>query len=263
MQEFINLLNQNLVGTIFGTVSLALALVLYWRSRISGSITCQSRNVSMVGGSDAVFPAEVEVRYRGTPVPRIISSTVWVWNAGKKTVRGMDIVAKDPLRLSFSGEVLNVRIRKVSREVVQIKADISEEVNSKVCWGFEFLDPGDGGVLEVLHTGSDKTPECTGTIIGLPKGPQYLGHAWDTYAPFKFRLTLFVAIAIGLVMSAVGFVGTEPYLLFDQFPDWILVLVGLFYALIPSYLLWRRRRRFPSSLVVETEGEKDRTTVSA
>ena len=219
MQEFINLLNQNQawLGPIVGMASIALALFLYWRSRISGIITCQSRDVSMIGGSNAVFPSEVEVRYRGTLVPRIISSTVWVWNAGKKTVRGTDIVAKDPLQLSFSGEVLNVRIRKMSREVVQIKADISEEVNSKVRCGFEFLDPGDGDVLEVLHTGSDKTPECTGTIIGLPKGPQYLGHVWNAYAPFKWegrarktlpvRVALFVGIALGLVISAVGLLG--------------------------------------------------------
>ena len=112
MQEFIRFLslNQGWIGTIIE----AIGLFLFWRSQISGIVAFQSRDVAMIGCSDAVFPAEVEVRYRGAQVPRLISSTVWIWNAGKKTVRGTDIVAHDPLRLRFSGEVLDVRIRRSS-----------------------------------------------------------------------------------------------------------------------------------------------------
>ena len=46
----------------------------------------------MIGDKTSIFPDGAEVRYRGTPVPRITSGTVWIWNAGKKTVRGTDIV---------------------------------------------------------------------------------------------------------------------------------------------------------------------------
>ena len=184
MLEF---LNQGWVGTIVGTGGVALALILYWRSRISGIIAFQSRDVSMIGGDKAVFPAEVEVRYRGTLVPGLTSSTVWIWNAGKKTVRGVDIVAHDPLQLSFSGEVLNVKIRKVTRESVRITADAPQGAEATVRCGFEFLDPGDGGVLEVLHTGSDEAPECSGTVISLPKGPQYWGHAWGRLHSFHME----------------------------------------------------------------------------
>ena len=161
MQEFIRFLNQGWVGTIIGTAGAALAVFLYWRSRIPGIIAFQSQDVTMIGDGDAVFPAEVTFQYQGTPVPRITSSTVWMWNAGKKTVRGSDIVVHDLLRLCYTGEVLTVSIRKVSREAVRITADTSED-KKIVCCGFEFLDPGDGGVLEVLHTGSNEAlPWCT------------------------------------------------------------------------------------------------------
>ena len=84
-------------------------------------------------------------------------------------MKGEEIVAHDPLRLRFGGDILNVRIRKVSREVLRIRADTSGEIGQTVYCSFEFLDPGDGGVLEVLHTGSAEAPECTGTIMGLPE----------------------------------------------------------------------------------------------
>ena len=62
----------------------------------------------------------------------------------------------------------------MTREALRIKAKTSEEeAKGTVCWDFEFLDPGDGGVLEVLHNGSDEAPKYTGTIIGLPKGLRY------------------------------------------------------------------------------------------
>ena len=263
MLEF---LNQGWVGTIVGTGGVALALILYWRSRISGIIAFQSRDVSMIGGDKAVFPAEVEVRYRGTLVPGLTSSTVWIWNAGKKTVRGVDIVAHDPLQLSFSGEVLNVKIRKVTRESVRITADAPQGAEATVRCGFEFLDPGDGGVLEVLHTGSDEAPECSGTVISLPKGPQYWGHAWGAYTLSTWkgavRLSLLaVAIGLGIGMSVMGVLGRQviealPFLegLLPTDPGWSLVPIGLFYASFPAYIFWIRRRRLPSSLVVTRPG---------
>ena len=261
MQEFIHFLNQGWVGTIVGTVGLVLALFLYWRSRISGIVTVQSSDVPMIGGGDAVFPAEVEVRYQGTPVPKLISSTVWIWNTGKKTVRGADIVVHDPLQLRFSGEVLNVRIRKVSREAILFAADTSEERGETVQCKFEFLDPGDGGVLEVLHTGSAEAPKCTGTIIGLPQGPQYRGRAWGSSASSRRerRITRFACIMtflVGLGMVTDGILGQPyseealreaiPFLAEPrELPSWLSTLFGLLLSSLSAVFVWALRRSRP------------------
>ena len=269
MQEFFDFINQCWVGTTIGLAGLALALLFYLRSRISGIIAFQSHDVPMVGDSDAVFPAEVEVRYRGTPVPRLISSTVWIWNAGKKTLRGADIVAHDPLQLHFGGEVLNVRIKKVSREVVRITADTSGEMEETVSCGFEFLDPGDGGVLEVLHTGSDEAPECTGTIIGFPRGLRNWGRARGSSASSRRerrvnRIFATVMLILGLVLIVVGILGeqraeqyiedalpflTEPPHL--QLPSWVLVMLGLLLSSGSGVVVWILGIRSPSSLEVD------------
>ena len=132
MQEF---LSQGWVGTIVGIVGITLAVVFYWRSQIAGVITLKSHDVSMIGDS-AVFTDGVEVRYRDTPVPRITSSTVWMWNAGRKTVEGSKIVPHDPLQLRFDGEILNVRIRKATRDVLRFTAHASEEASRMVRLGF-------------------------------------------------------------------------------------------------------------------------------
>ena len=264
MQELIRLLASPWVATIATIAGWALAVFLYGRSRISGIIAIQSHQVSMIGGGDAVFPADISVQYRGTPVPRLSSSTVWIWNAGRKTVKGTDIVPHDPLQLRFGGDVLDVKVKKVSRDVVRITVRTSLETGETVGYGFEFLDPGDGGVLEVLHTGSAKAPECSGTIMGIPKGLQYWGRAWGSSASSRrerrvFRSMFTVMFILGLVLIVTGILGNQyieevlPFLTDLSEPDmpgWAKVLFGLLTSSFSALLLWGLGRRSPSSLDV-------------
>ena len=82
-----------MIGTIIGIAGFAVGLIALWRSQASGIIAVQSHDVPMIGGGEAVFPDEVEVRYRGTSVPRLTSSNVWTWNAGQKAVPSSDLTA--------------------------------------------------------------------------------------------------------------------------------------------------------------------------
>ena len=273
MQEFIRFLSQGWIGTIAGIAGLTLAVFFHLRSRKSSIIAIQSKDVSMIGGG-AVFPDEVEVRYRGTPVPRLTSSIVWIWNAGNKTVKGSEIVAHDPLRLRFGGEILAVRIRKVTREVLRITANTSEEEEmGMVCWDFEFLDPGDGGVLEVLHSGSTEAPKSTGTIIGLPKGPQYLGTAWGVHDSSKReqkRRKLFMWLLpacplffyLGMIL---GEITSRDLTNASLPPSWLIWVLGLWCVSLSALLalrMWKIRRQIPSSLVVY-KNEKENESPSS
>ena len=260
-QELISFLNQNQgwVGLIFAS---GLGVFLYWRAKIPGIIAFQSHDVSMIGGDNSVFPAEVVVQYRETPIPRLTSSTVWIWNAGKKIVEGEDIVERDPLRLCFDGEVLNVRVIKVTREVIDIKVDKSEDTSEEgkrtVYWGFGFLEPRDGGVLEVLHTGSPEAPKSKGTIKKLPKGrAQHFPFAAPYYAR-RFatpdRSARGCSWFVAITMSIFGL--NLLRVIFDSVGDptissvayWIMVPIALFIFIEAVVAIWRLRRQPPSSL---------------
>ena len=260
MQELISFLNQNQgwVGLIFAS---GLGVFLYWRAKIPGIIAFQSHNVSMIGGDNSVFPAEVAVQYRGTPIPRLTSSTVWIWNAGKKIVEGEDIVERDPLRLCFDGEVLNVRVIKATRKVIDIKPDKSEDTSEDgrrtVYCGFGFLEPGDGGVLEVLHTGSPEAPKSKGTIKKIPKGmAQHFPFAAPYMRPLAtpYRSARGCSWFIAIVMSIFGL--NLLRLMFVSVGDptissvayWIIVPVALFLFIEAVVAIWRLRRQPPSSL---------------
>ena len=254
LQNLIEFLNQGWVGATIGTLSLAAALLIWWRSRIGPIIAYQSRQLSLVGQDSSIFPPEVVVHYKGNVVPRITSSTVVIWNAGRKTVRSTDIVSRDRIRLVFPSRVLNVRVIKTSRSVIAISSNVKSD--TAVEFGFEFLDPGDGGVIEVLHSGEPQAPICRGTVIGMPKGPQYWGHAWSTSSR-RFIYFAFLVVLLGTISGAIGkaLLGDEPVDIFSILhflnPSFVAGLLSGIIVATPTYFLWRIRRRPPSSLEIK------------
>jgi hypothetical protein len=90
------------------------------------------------------------------------------WNQRGDTVRRADILKSDPLRLQFSGEdqPLQTRVLAMSRRQISLTSNLGDvEFKSCAIVDFDFLDGGDGGVIEVIHQGTEK-PTVVGTILG-------------------------------------------------------------------------------------------------
>jgi hypothetical protein len=106
-------------------------------------------------------------------ISRIARTRLAVWNAEGDTVHGSDVVDSDPLRLKLaSGDVvLNVRTLTASRPQTQLTAEVATVAQpDSVLISFDFLDSGDGGVVEVLHQSSEP-PALIGTIRGASVRP--------------------------------------------------------------------------------------------
>ena len=249
MSEF---LSPTWIGVYVGIA----ALVLTWRARKRNIIALQSVEMALVG-DDAIFPDIFQVHYRGDRVTILTLSTIWIWNAGKTILRKSDVVPHDPLRIHFAGEVLGVRIKKVSREAIGITTGTLDHESGSVYWGFEFMESGDGCVLEVLHSGPTEAPECTGTIVGLQQGiqyrPRYHTSRWKTrFLLIKWLPVAVVLTLLSLVMTIHGVLGL--FGASDQLdrPGVGAVVFGLLtlYGIRYLWLLWKLRVSLtaPSSL---------------
>ncbi|MDQ8209790.1 hypothetical protein QEH52_19885 [Coraliomargarita sp. SDUM461003] len=180
-----------------------------------------------------------------------------------------------------NGEVLKMRVLRVSREVNGFRIKEAEEKDTQRLLHFDFLDTGDGFAIEIIHSGSRKDLSIEGTVMGMPDGLKDCGRFNLFYdrtnrkLPFPFRykrLPFIIMLLFGLGMAAFGFL--KPQLI-DIFPSlaeakepedprkiqWVLVIGGLLYAAMPALLFWLRRKRFPSDLDVsedeKEEGEQD------
>ena len=180
-------------------------------------------------------------------MPRVAKTQVVFWNAGRATIRGEDIVKSDPLRLLFGKEaqILRVRIPRVTRKTLDFRAENTFDPGNEVQFSFDYIDSGDGAVIEVIHTSEERHPQVLGTIRGIPKGIRNLGRIpTRPQAPWFIEMIVLGApyswAMFGLAVVAFGFLrGVWPAVPAGVF----LIITGLFGA-------WTDLRRFPRALAI-------------
>ncbi len=263
------------VGAIIGLVGIIVGFLLYRASRVGSRPVFQVRTMRLIGGREQSLPEEVEIFFKGRSVPRLSKTYVVLWNSGNATLNGEDIVTDDVLRFEFNqnAEVLTVGIPKRTREANKFRAAIDATSRNNVGYAFDFLDPGDGAVMELLHTDQKYSPKMKGTIRGVPKGVLDWGRVFPVQIldiPFLskivnvslrldpkglFRLALFsgtVVLVMGLIILLIPAVSDSM----TKDVGWVLIGVGAIYILLMAVVLWTvARRQPPKSLVLEDIGD--------
>jgi hypothetical protein len=159
------------IGAVLAALAIVVGGVLaWWFAR-------GPRLVMQVSGSTLVSrPSDhrISVLYRDKPVQRVTQSLVWIWREGRGTIRAEDIVAADPIKLSVpDGEhVLDADVLAQSKDTNGASVEVeTDDVGTNVGVSFEYLDPRQGVLIEVLHTAESPTEiSVSGTIMGIPKG---------------------------------------------------------------------------------------------
>ena len=247
--------SQGWVGALLGILGgLLIAFFFYRASRIGPRPSYQFKALRLIAENERALPEEVEILFKGMSVPRLTKTHVVFWNSGKAMLDGKQIVDVDPLRLEFSkdAQVLRARIVKATRETNEFEVKINDKSPNEVVCSFDYLNVGDGAVIELLHTDEERYPRVQGTIRGVPKGILN----WGRFrTPRKGpRIVMFVMLIMGVAIIVIGFLRPdflEPSAPAEPFPVWGTVILGLAYIGFPLFTLWTNRRRFPKSLTIE------------
>jgi len=240
------------VGTIIGIVGIAVAVIgivfafIFYRcSRIGAQPVYQLETLNLIG-KDPTIPEDVEILFKGKSVSQLTKTHIILWNTGKSMLEGKNIVAEDPLRLEFSEpvELLRVSILKRTRELNKFTANIKQgSPNTAIC-NFDYLEPKDGVLIELLHTAKESYPQVKGTIRGVPKGVQN----WGKVPPEMKSLDFYFSLLFGI-----GCIGYGLFLCFiksERDGVWV-VGFGLFLLFPILTRMWIGRKRYPKSLAIE------------
>jgi hypothetical protein len=148
--------------------ALVVAALFYWLQTRRDSLRLGHRAMTTpIIGSPPTDFREIEIRYRGTPIPRLTQVRLAVWNAGFKPITRDDVLKQDPLRVTVgNGEIVEASLIQQTRTAVGFTIDAS----SGKC-DFALLDRGDGAIVELLHTGEPRSEGFSGTVTGMPQGP--------------------------------------------------------------------------------------------
>jgi hypothetical protein len=150
----------SLLGLLVGLVSLVAAVLIYRASRVGGRLIYQLHALHLISGGPYDLPSEVEILFKGRAVPRLTRTLLVLWNSGKALIRGSDVVIDNPIQFVFSNdaEVLRVRTLKVTRPEIKFSARLFEGRPNTATCEFDYLGPGDGVVVEILHTDDQCVP---------------------------------------------------------------------------------------------------------
>lgn len=275
MQEILSFFNQGWVGSLLGLIGIivgAAGVFSYKISKSTAKPTYQKLSLRLIGRDEDNLPKEVTVFFKGKEVDRLTKTTLILWNNGTEVLEGKDIIKPDLIQIAFDegDNILTYSIIKKTKVVNNFELIKNEENPHKLTVNFDYLDPNDGVVLELLHDSNKRYPKITGTVKGLPNCFVDLGSIYSgKQNKHKLRVGAFlfkyskipfgVMIFIGFAMAIFGLIpqearsviflnltgGHESKLI--NKPMFFLIL-GFLYALPPVVILWSRRKKYPKQL---------------
>lgn len=204
----------NVIFLVLAIAGILLSIYFYFRSRREKRLVFNVRTFSLIRESIGTVP-ELSIAYRGRPVTTLSLTRLALWNAGSQTIIKADIVVSDPLRVRAEGdgEILAAQVSFTRRPAIHLAAKLDTK---SVGLFFDFLDQGDGGIIDIYHSGALKF-EIIGIIIGCPsisvvdptilwerRGNKILGYLPD---PDQFK---YVSLLIFIVYMPILTVAIAP-----------------------------------------------------
>jgi hypothetical protein len=188
------------------------------------------------------------------PVQGAYIKFVRVANVGSETIRREDLLTSDPLRIEVSNAApLDVSIAGTARQVNNFTlGDLSENTPpAAVSVTFDFLDPGDGALIQVLTDSPRANIRLTGTVIGIPNGVEAQKeeeegnvNGWGCLAIFiPWAGLMGIAYFIGRIVTHTDIDrGVVALLLFEVGAAILLFVVGLIGLLFVGDRIGKGRR---------------------
>lgn len=154
-------------GLVVAVVALPLTYTMGRRSRQRPNLRYVTDFNVLMDTRQAVARYPLRIIYGSEELDRVSRTYVAIWNHRGDTVSGTDIVASDPLRLRLErgDTALRAGVVTRSRDQCGIRVSLDETDRSAVQIAFDFLDEGDGFILEVVHRGGIAAA-LAGTVRG-------------------------------------------------------------------------------------------------
>jgi len=109
---------------------------------------------------------EVKIRFRDQDIENLSRMLIFIWNSGTADIRGEDVPDENwpLLTLAEGTRVLSVAVLLSSTEHIHLQSH--ESGDTSVQFTYSYLNPGDGGIVEVLYEG--KSPSLTVAAFAAP-----------------------------------------------------------------------------------------------
>lgn len=158
----LSLLEQVISNPVVSMISLVIAILGILLTFIFHSKSKKNKDPRFSVRSNSLlkdFTQQIDglgISFSGKPIDTLSVLNFVFWNKGKDTIHGNDIPQLDPFIIKILDDKKILAVKKVygtndSNNIIQNISDNKLELHID----FEYLDYGDGFVLQILHTGED------------------------------------------------------------------------------------------------------------
>jgi hypothetical protein len=146
----------------------------------------------------------------GEPMDSLALTTVRMWNSGSEAIRGDDL---RNLRVTASGSGAAAWVGGITSRANAIRLDDVESEGEFRIY-FDFLNPGDGVEIAVLHSDIEDAPSIAGDLVGARLAPSFSkGEVRGSNLYFSWTVLLFLSVLVPvLVSSMIQFMESDSYM---------------------------------------------------
>ena len=161
-----------LVLFALGVAGLVAFVFGYFLSRKTREPTWAWYSANLMAGLTTQY-AGLTVRFGDTTIDSFSVSKVAFWNDGRETIDASDMAKPVVITMPQTVRLLGCDVIYRTAEVTKFTASIRPGEGRVVEIGFEFLDKGQGGVVQIIHDGPANPALTVGGYIkgaGEPRG---------------------------------------------------------------------------------------------
>ena len=173
-------LGLGIAGFVIGIIGLGFALYTYRKGKKEKKLVYEILPpipIAEVFPKSEGYELSIVFEIAGTETSKLNSVMVHFIrfsNFGDDPILRSDIAPDDQLRIEFNkSDILDVSLVSTTRNVSGITLGniINQQDTNFVQLLFDFLDKGDGGLIQVVTSYKDLDIDLKGTIVGMPGGP--------------------------------------------------------------------------------------------
>lgn len=157
---------QNLnFSNALGLLGILVGFYFYLKSKAKTLLIYVIKETTIISIDGSEFSDKLEIRFDGVVVPRVTAAKMVVWNAGNTSIEPIEFLVGRELEIFGlnDAEVISSQIIKTLKPENLVSLH-SGESHSQLSAHFEVIRPGEGFVMDFLHTGEKGAFGLTGSL---------------------------------------------------------------------------------------------------
>lgn len=230
------MITDTIIGIVGGAIVGLIITHVYYRLQKRRRELCWSEdNTNLIKGYSSLFE-KLEIQYEGQQIENLTVSKIAFWNNGNETIDHEDIAIPPYIwpRIEDT-KILDVQVVAASTVGNRFEA-INMPDHFIIALKFDYLDPQQGAVIQVIHTSVAIAPLMVGGEVKGVKDIQFKSKRPDFWSQvprfFIYFYAIWVVVLLGIAVYNSVFQGVQPIADWPMgflFFMWLLVLVFVYF----------------------------------